>query len=76
MRLLARVATPDKGQKQLETWEQMEELRKPLSQSMTETPDPSSYESHVERGLHTQQLANTAEMMKSKTRQKFNDAGF
>lgn len=35
------MATPDKGQKQLGTWEQMEELRKPFSQNMPEKPDPS-----------------------------------
>lgn len=74
--MLARMATPDKGQKQLGTWEQMEDLRKPLSQNMPEKPDPSSYESRVENGLQTQQLANTAEMMKSKTKQKFHEAGF
>lgn len=76
VKLLARMATPDKGQKQLGTWEQMEELRKPLSQNMPEKPDPSSYESHVENGLPSQQLAHTAEMMKSKAKQKFNEAGF
>lgn len=55
LRLLARMATPDKGQKQLGTWEQMkelrqsfsqnreqmEELRQSFSQNMPEKPDPS-----------------------------------
>lgn len=76
MNLLALMPTPGKGQKQLGTWGQMEDLRKPLSQSTREKPDPSSYKSHVENGLQSQQLANTAEIMKSQSAEKFDEAGF
>lgn len=76
MNLLALMPTPGKGKKQLGTRGQMEDLRKPLSQSTREEPDPSSYKSHVENGLQSQQLANTAEIMKSQSTEKLDEAGF
>lgn len=76
LNLLARMPTPGKGQKQLGTRGQMEDLRKPLSQNTPEKPDPSSHDSHVENGLQCQQLANTAEIRKSRAKEKFDEAGF
>lgn len=52
----------------------MEDLREPLSQNMPEKPDTFSYARPVEHSLHAVlTVGHTAEMMKSKTKHKFNE---